>query len=78
MQLAIGGLHRVAGNPERVGQRTRRRQWPAHVDRALEDQLAQGALDACVQRQAGMRRVDQPGLYRFELGMTEQLAGIKL
>ena len=76
MQLAIGGLHRIARDTQGLGQGSRCRQAPAHVQRAIEDQLPYGPLDADMQRQGAMSGVADPGFDGFELGVLEQMVCI--
>ncbi len=51
MQLHVGIFHRVARHSQGLGQRARCRQLHAGVQRAVQDQGAQGALDALVKVQ---------------------------
>ena len=54
MQLAVGRLHRVARHAQRPGQRARGGQGTAGLQRAVQDQLAHGPVDARVQRQGAV------------------------
>jgi hypothetical protein len=76
MQLAVGRLDRIAGNPQRLRQGARRGQGSAHIEHTIEDQLANGPLHARMQGQGAMRRVADPGFDGFKLGVLEQLVCI--
>ena len=52
---AVGRLHRVARHAQRPGQRARGGQGAAGLQRAVQDQLAHGPVDARVQRQGAGR-----------------------
>ncbi|MCY1465899.1 hypothetical protein D9M71_841030 [compost metagenome] len=73
MQLAIGRLHRVAGHPQRLRQRARRGQRVTRRQRAVENQLADRALDPRMQREGLELRMGEARLDRLEQGMSEQM-----
>lgn len=65
MQLAVRRLNGIARNVQRLCKRTRGGQRLADVQRAVEDELPDAALDARIQRQSAMRGVTNPGFDGF-------------
>lgn len=47
---------------------------PTNIQCAIEDQLPDGTLDARMQRQGPVSRINQPSFDGFELGVFKQLA----